>query len=218
MKRMGTLLSYALMIVVFMMLSYILEDGLIANMYKELSGKVVNTGSVIAIENVTARASNVNGYMNFTLKNNSSNYAPKDYVKIDLYSERGLNAITKYIEVPALASGQSKDYQIKLKGTSLAEYKLEVVDQLPDKTNIISLFGWEIDLTNVLGMDLSNVTIFGAKLTDIFSWDGLVTGAGNAWSWFVELVASVPWWGYSIASMIIFWHMPKGFLFGVFPF
>ena len=80
------------------------------------------------------------------------------------------------------------------------------------------MFGWEIDLTNVLGMDLSNVTIFGAKLTDIFSWDGLVTGAGNAWSWFVELVASVPWWGYSIASMIIFWHMPKGFLFGVFPF
>ena len=62
MKRMGTLLSYALMIVVFMMLSYILEDGLIANMYKELSGKVVNTGSVIAIENVSARASNVNGY------------------------------------------------------------------------------------------------------------------------------------------------------------
>ena len=218
MKRMGTLLSYALMIVVFMFLSYILEDGLIANMYKELSGGIVDTGSVIAIENVSARASNVSGYMNFTLRNNSNNYAPKDYIKIDFYSERGLNAITKYIEVPALAAGETKDYQIKLKGTSLAEYKLEVVDKLPDKTNIISLFGWEIDLTNVLGMDLSNLKIFGAKLTDIFSWDGLVTGAGNAWSWFVELVSSVPWWGYTIASWIIFWHMPKGFLFGVFPF
>ena len=65
MKRMGTLLSYALMIVVFMFLSYILEDGLIANMYKELSGGIVNTGSVIAIENVSARASNVSGYMKY---------------------------------------------------------------------------------------------------------------------------------------------------------
>lgn len=218
MKRMGTLLSYALMIVGFIFLSYILEDGLISNMYKELTGDVAPSQYAVSIENVSGRATNVNGYMNFTLKNNSSNYAPKDYVKIDLYSKQGLNAITKYVEVPELAPGASKDYQIKLKGTALRSYKLEVVDELPDKSNIISIFGWEFDITNVLGMDLSNFSIFGVKLTDIFSWDGLVTGAGNAWSWIVQLVSSVPWWGYSIASMIIFWHMPKGFLFGIFPF
>ena len=155
---------------------------------------------------------------NTSNSNNSSNYAPRDYVKIDLYSGRGLTAMTKYIEVPELAPGASKDYQVKIKGTNIRGFKVEVVDELPDKTNIISLFGWEIDLTNVLGMDLSNFTIFGAKLTDIFSWDGLVTGATNIWSWFVELASSVPWWGYSIASFIIFWNMPKGFLFGLFPF
>lgn len=218
MKRMGTLLSYALMIVVFIFLSYILEDGLIANMYKEISGDVLPSKYAVSVENVSGRATTVNGYMNFTLKNNSSNYAPRDYIKIDLYSERGLTAMTKYIEVPELAPGATKDYQVKIKGTNIRAYKMEVVDELPDKTNIISLFGWEIDLTNVFGMDLSNLTILGAKLTDIFSWDGLVTGASNIWTWFIELASSVPWWGYTIASMIIFWNMPKGFLFGVFPF
>ena len=32
-----------------------------------------------------------------------------------------------------------------------------MVDELPDKSNIISIFGWEFDITNVLGMDLSNL-------------------------------------------------------------
>ena len=93
-----------------------------------------------------------------------------------------------------------------------------MVDELPDKANIISILGWEIDLTDVFGMDLSQATFLGVKLTDLFSWDGVATAGGNAWNWIVQLLSSVPWWGYAIGAGLIIWYMPKGYLFGIFPF
>lgn len=217
MDRMKTFLLYALGIIGFMFLSYVLENGLIANMYKKMDGNVTGS-SAIVIEDVSGRASNVNGYMNFKLTNISSLDDVNQYVKIDLYSKQGLHAVTKYIEIADVPSQASKDYQIKFKGSELRTYDISVVSELPDMTNIINILGWEIDLSNVFGMDLSNLKLFGVKLTDIFAWDNVKTAGGNAWSWTVNLLQSIPWWGYAIASGIILWYMPKGFLFGIFPF
>ena len=66
-------------------------------------------------------------------------------------------------------------------------------------------------------MDLSNLTLFGVKLTDLFSWDKIKTAGGNAWSWFKILLESIPWWEYAIGAGIVLWHLPKGYLFGIFP-
>lgn len=217
MDRMKTFLLYALGIIGFMFLSYVLENGLIANMYKKMSGDVVGTSEII-IEDVSGRASNVNGYMNFRLTNLSPYDETNQYIKIDLYSKQGLHAVTKYIEIADVPSQKSKDYQIKFKGSELRIYEISVVSELPDMTNIINILGWEIDLSDVFGMDLSNLKLFGVKLTDIFAWDNVKTAGGNAWSWTVNLLQSIPWWGYAIASGIIIWYMPKGFLFGIFPF
>ena len=217
MDRMKTFLLFALGIIGFMFLSYVLENGLIANMYKKMDGNVTGS-SAIVIEDVSGRASNVNGYMNFKLTNISSLDDVNQYVKIDLYSKQGLHAVTKYIEIADVPSQASKDYQIKFKGSELRTYDISVVSELPDMTNIINILGWEIDLSNVFGMDLSNLKLFGVKLTDIFAWDNVKTAGGNAWSWTVNLLQSIPWWGYAIASGIILWYMPKGFLFGIFPF
>ena len=214
---MKTFLLYALGIIGFMFLSYVLENGLIANMYKKMDGNVTGS-SAIVIEDVSGRASNVNGYMNFKLTNISSLDDVNQYVKIDLYSKQGLHAVTKYIEIADVPSQASKDYQIKFKGSELRTYDISVVSELPDMTNIINILGWEIDLSNVFGMDLSNLKLFGVKLTDIFAWDNVKTAGGNAWSWTVNLLQSIPWWGYAIASGIILWYMPKGFLFGIFSF
>ena len=93
---MKTFLLYALGIIGFMFLSYVLENGLIANMYKKMDGNVTGS-SAIVIEDVSGRASNVNGYMNFKLTNISSLDDVNQYVKIDLYSKQGLHAVTKYI-------------------------------------------------------------------------------------------------------------------------
>ena len=95
MKRMRTLLLYALGIVGFIFLSYILEDGLIIGMYKELSSQsnIISSDS-IKISDVTGKATNINGYMRFKLTNNSENKS-SEYVKIDLYNRQGQKSATK---------------------------------------------------------------------------------------------------------------------------
>lgn len=218
MKRMRTFFLYALGIVGFIFLSYILEDGLISGMYKELNkeNSSVSSSEDLLITDVSAKASYMNGYMNFKLTNNSNKQSDK-FLKIELFSKQGLLAVTDYVPITDLDSGNTKNYEVKFKGNDIDSYKLSVVDEVPDKSNIINVFGWEVDLSNVFGMDLTNATIFGVKLSEIFKWDNLKTAGGNAWSWTKNLLASVPWWGYAIASGIILWYMPVGYLFGIFP-
>lgn len=218
MQRMKTFLMYLLAILGFMFLSYVLENSLLENMYEKMKGIESFQVEDISITDIEGKATNVNGYINFKVSNNSPYPISNRWIKFDLYSKRDLLAVTKYVELKDIEPGSSKNYQIKLKGTELREYEMSVVNELPDKANIISVLGWEIDLTDVFGMDLSDATFLGVKLTDLFSWDGVATAGGNAWNWIVKIVSGVPWWGYTIASGIILWFMPKGFLFGIFPF
>ena len=216
MDRMKTFLLYALGIIGFIFLSTILEDGLIDAMYVKMTGSINPSDYGIVIDEVSAKATNVNGNMKIRITNNSETY-DKLYLKIDLFSKQDLLATTKYIEIGDLKVGDSKEYQIKLKGSELKKYDISIVneDVVPDKTNIISILGWEIDLTDVFGMDLSNATIFGVKLTDLFSIDSVKTAGSNAWNWSVQILHSVPWWGYVIAGGIVLWYLPSGYLFGI---
>ncbi len=219
MSRMKTFLLYLLGIVGFFVLSLILEDALIGNMYKKMDGNIQDNGYAIVVEGVSGRATNVNGYMKFRLSNISSSVQNNYYAKIDLYSKQGLLAATKYVNIGEIEPNGYKDYNVKFKGTQLKGYNIAVISEseVPDKTNIINLFGWEIDLTDVFGMDLSNTTIFGVKLTDLFSWNGIVNAAANGWNIFFNFASSIPWWGYAIGAGIVLWYMPSKFLFGIFP-
>ena len=218
MDRMKTFLLYFLGIVGFFFLSLLLEDALLENMYVKMTGEVASSSSII-IDNDAGKASNVNGYMQFRLSN-KSNATCDDYVKIDLYSEQGLLAATKYVEITDLEPGTAKTYQVKLNGNELSSYKIAVVDkeQVPDKSNVINILGWEIDLGNFFGMDLSDLSIFGVRLADIFNWENIKTTGANAWNWTINFLNTIPWWGYMIGGSIILWYMPTRFLFGIFPF
>jgi len=220
MARMQTFLLYFLGIVGFFIFSLIIEDALIGNMYKKMDGSIQDAGYAIAVEGVSGRSTNVNGYMQFRLSNNSSTVQNNYYVKIDLFSKRGLHAATKYVKVNGIEPGAEKDYDVKFKGTQLKSYTISVIpeSQVPDKTNIIDIFGWEIDLSDVFGMDFTNAKIFGVKLTDLFSWDTVKGVAISGWTFFINFASNIPWWGYAIGAGIILWHMPSKFLFGIFPF
>lgn len=220
MSRMRTFLLYFLGIVGFFILSLILEDALIGNMYKKMDGNIQDNGHAIVVEGVSGRATNVNGYMKFRLSNISSSKQSNYYAKIDLYSKRGLLAATKYVEIGEIEPNEFKDYNVKFKGTELKGYNIAVISEseVPDKTNIINLFGWEIDLSNVFGMDLTDATIFGVKLKDLFTWNGVKNAAATGWNLFFNFANSIPWWGYAIGAGVILWYMPSKFLLGMFPF
>lgn len=215
MDRMKTFLLYVSCIIGFIFLSTVLENGLIANMYKKMDGNVSGTSEIV-IEDVSGKASNVNGYMSFKLTNVSPSNDVNQYIKIGLYSKQGLHAVTKYIEISDVPSQTSKEYTIKFKGSEIRSYDISVISELPDMTNIISIFGWEVDLSDVFGMDLSNLTIFGVKVVDAFAWDNVKTAGQNAWTWTVTLLKSVPTWAYVIAAGVVIWYLPSGYFFGIF--
>lgn len=216
MDRMKTFLLYLLGILGFMFLSYVLENGLIEGMYEKMIGDVIPSKYNLSINDVSGKASNVNGVMEFKLKNDSQEQS-NHFIKIDLFSKQGLLATTKYVRVTDLAPGDSKNYHVKFKGSEIRSYKLSITNTAPDMSNIINIFGWEIDLSDVFGMDLTGVTIFGVKLADIFTWDNAKTALGNAWTWWIRILEAVPWWGYAIATGIVIWNLPARYLFGIFP-
>ena len=184
----------------------------------ELSGKIDNGKyAEIEITDFEGRSCNINGYISFKLKNQSKNTV-NAYAKVHLYSKQNLLAATDYIEILDFKPQEEKTYQIKFSANEIASYNISLVSEVPDKTNIINLFGWELDLTNIFGLDLSNIKIFGVKLTEMFSWENVKTAGGNAFNWIKIFLADIPWWGYAIGGGIVLWHLPKGFLFGVFPF
>lgn len=222
MDRMKTFLTYALLIVGFFALSILLENGLLMAMYKNISGSFngdyQGTGTRFSIQNVSAEACNVNGYISFDLINTTGKFIDKCYAKIDLYNEQKLLADTKYIEISNVHPDYKQRFNIKFKANNIEKFAISIQSNLPDKTNIINVFGWEIDLTNVfgLGIDLSNLTIFGVKLTDLFSWDNAKTTLGRFGNWSIAFLESVPWWGYAIGGTIVLLRLPVFYLFGIF--
>lgn len=200
MDRMKTLLTYALLIIVFFIVSVFLENGLITTMYKnvitEFNGDYKN--EELSVENMEVKASNVNGYMSFNLINTTSNFIDKCYLKINLYNKQNLLADTEYMEILEMQPGETKNINIKIKANNIKGCKISLEENIPDKTNIINVFGWEIDLTNVfgLGIDLSNTTLFGTKLTDIFDFKNIKATGSSFWKWLVLFTANIPWWGY----------------------
>ena len=218
MARMKTFLLYFLCLVGFIFLSYILENGLIGNMYIEMAGSFDSPQHGVEIEEVSGRATNVNGYMNFKITDKSNDGKTK-YLKIDLFNKKGRLVTTKYVEIKDLDKNNQKNFQIKIKGQEIRNYKIAVLneDETPDLSNIISIFGYDIDLSNVLGFDLSNFKIFGKKLQDMFNRANIGENAGNIWTRIQLFLATIPWWGYAIGAGIVFWYMPSRFLFGIFP-
>ena len=72
MDRMKTFFLYLLAIIGFMFLSYALENSLLENMYEKMTGSITSQNSDISIDEVSGKASNVNGYLQIKVSNNSS--------------------------------------------------------------------------------------------------------------------------------------------------
>lgn len=219
MSTMKNFLKYLLLLVGFFILSIVLENGLINNMYATINGEsngtLVTSGESVASDlEVTvesAKASNVNGNLKVKITNTSGHFIERCCAKVELFSRQNLLVATKYIDINNFEVNESRYYEIKFQAKEVARYAITLIESQPDKSNIVDILGWEIDLSNVFGMDLT-------KLKDLFSVEGMKSGLSSAWQFAVNVANSIPLWAWLIASGIVIWYMPKGFLFNIFPF
>ena len=138
MKTMKTFFIYFLMLAGFFVISTLLERGVVQDMYYQITGQAISNDT-LAVEVLDAKATNVNGYMNIKVTNDSNKSIDTAYAKIDLLDEYGLNAMTKYVTISDLNSGDAKDFMFKFNGNKIKSYEVSFVSELPDKSNIINI-------------------------------------------------------------------------------
>ena len=221
MDKMKTFFTYLFILVAFFIVSNLLENGLIRDMYSKMTATINNKAYIngifteLEIIDKDSRATNVNGYINLGIKNNMNSNVEKCYLQIDLYNERNLLAETEYIEINDLASGSSKNYEIKFKANNIDKYNVSLVGEAPDESHIIRLFGWEFDYKK-LGIDPTNLFGLGIDITGIIenmNWETIKQGGKTAWNFCVDFATSIPAWAYAVAGGIVLWYLPAGYLF-----
>jgi hypothetical protein len=209
MKRMKTFLTYVLLVIGFFALSIILENALLLSMYSKISGEFdgyySKTNSKFGIHNVDSKSCSVNGYINFDLINSTGKYIENEYLKVELYNKQNLLADTEYFIISNMQPWESKTFKIKFTANNIKYFKMSIVSEVPDKSNIVNILGWDVDLTNVfgLGIDLSNLTIFGKNIKDIINWVNIKTTGRGIWIWFLSIASGIPRWAYLIGWMFI---------------
>ena len=215
MSTMSNFRNYTLWIIGFFIISVILENALVMDMYKSIGGtsngelalSSTSTNDNLEVTVGEARATNVNGYVDINVKNTSGHFIDKCCVKLDLYTARGNLASTKYIDVSNFEMNETRTFRVKFSGNEIASYSVTLVEDSPDKTYMLDLFGFELNLRNILGMDLSKIV----------SLDNLKETGLNVWGLTLNFLKTVPTWAYVVAAGIVIWYMPSGYLFGIFP-
>ena len=150
--RMKTLFTYALLIVGFFIVSTLIQILAFSAMYESILDKgTIENSNGIVLEISKIKATNVNGFINLDVINNSDNTIKGKYIKVDLINKQDLLAATKYIKLNDINSKESYNYKITFKANNIESYKLSVVDEAPDtSSNIINIFGIEVDMDNLV--------------------------------------------------------------------
>ncbi len=125
MDRMKTLLKYALWLILFFIFSEIMININIQTTYQNIGRK----DNIEQVNIYQAQATKINGRIKGTIYNNTKNKIDKNYLRIDLYSERDNFLGSKYIDVSNLRDNESRDFEIYFKVQDVEYYEIKFTDE-----------------------------------------------------------------------------------------
>ena len=155
MDRMKTFLKYALWLILF----YIFSNLMI---YLNIETTYQNIGRKDNIEQVTvyqAQATKINGRIKGTVYNNAENQITNNYLRIDLYSERGNFLGSKYIDVSNMRDNETREFEIYFKVQDVDYYEMKFTDEKE-----------EGELPELLKDLTKEQVFFGTFLTFLIFW------------------------------------------------
>lgn len=117
---------YAVIIVVFAILTDCMIKVGLRNTYKTISGEIKTSSPEIIMEEV--KTTDVNGYAKGKIKNNSDKDIERMYIKLDLYSKRDVNLGTEYLEINNLKVGKEQEFEIKYRYSNVNHYEVTIID------------------------------------------------------------------------------------------
>lgn len=132
MTRMKTLLTYALIIIVFWIFSNFAINTMLRNSYKRLNNHVqieeTDNGFLITVE--TANSNKQQGYFIGKVKNTSNKLIEKQYVKVDSFY-KGKLMQSKYLAFENLEPGEERTFKLVFSVGNIDEYKVSYVNEIP---------------------------------------------------------------------------------------
>ena len=128
MKRVKTLLMYALWVILFFILSdFLINVGLNAA-YKPIERK----DNIAQVNIYQAEATLVNGRIRGVVTNSQPDELNNKFIKIDFYSERDNLVGRKYIAVNNLPVGESEVFEFFFESHEVKSYEVKIVDAIED--------------------------------------------------------------------------------------
>ena len=125
MDRMKTLLKYVLWVIVFYIFSNLMIYLNIETTYQNI-GRKDNLPQVTVYQ---AQATKINGRIKGTIYNDAENKITNNYLRIDLYSERGNFLGSKYIDVSNMRDNETREFEIYFKVQDVDYYEIKFTDE-----------------------------------------------------------------------------------------
>ncbi len=125
MDRMKTFLKYALWLILFYIFSNLMIYLYVETTYQNI-GRKDNLSQITIYQ---AQATKINGRIKGTVYNNSENKITNNYLRIDLYSERGNFLGSKYIDVSNMRDNETREIEIYFKVQDVDYYEMKFTDE-----------------------------------------------------------------------------------------
>ncbi|MGN1270099.1 MAG: FxLYD domain-containing protein [Clostridia bacterium] len=144
--RIKVFLCYFLIFITVFIFSDVMIYLYTKSMYKPMEKYEVNV-ETLEVKVSTAEASNVNGNVIGTIKNNTQKNIIDEYLRFDFYTPRNVNVGTKYLKINELRAGEEKKFEMGFRYDNVTSVKISMaqVDDIhnatPEELEIIPPFG-----------------------------------------------------------------------------
>ncbi len=132
MDRMKTFLKYAVWIILFFIFSELIINVGLNSSYKNMK----SIGEIEQVNIEQAQATLINGRIKGTIKNIGTENLNGKYLKIDIYSERGVYLGAKYYDITNLLREETQDFELYFKTEYAKYYKVSLVDEKETKDDL----------------------------------------------------------------------------------
>lgn len=133
MDRMKQFGRYALMIIVFYIISDVLIYFGLIGMYKNFSGEVITETPIVEV--AEAKTTKQSGFIKGKIKNNTQENIIEKYIKIDLFTERETYLGSKYVKVQNLEKDKEIEFESEFEFSNIYRYEISVVDKEREYTD-----------------------------------------------------------------------------------
>ena len=127
MKRVKTLLMYALWVVLFIIFSDFLINVGLNSSYRSIERR----DNISQVNVYQAEATLVNGRIRGLITNSETDNISNKYLEFDFYSERDVFLGKKIINVNELQAGETQNFEVLFKLENVNYYTITVLDERP---------------------------------------------------------------------------------------